>query len=417
MWRILILAGLIFYGGSALGQSIGTAFTYQGQLSDSGTPANGAYDFEFRLFDTLSGGSPIDGVVLMTEDLAVVDGVFTTELDFGLSPFNGGALWLELRVRDGASTGGHTVLAPRQRLTAVPYATHAEYVAAGTVGTAEINPDEVQRRVSGGCTPGQVVTSVNVDGTVNCAPVADGDITGVVADTGLLGGGLSGTVTLSADTTVLQRRVTGACPAGEAVASVNADGSVNCVPADDGDITEVTAGSGLLGGGDTGAVLLSADPDATIQNQSSAAQSASWWIDGTMRMGDNSATTLGAHHPIVIRQSRSTTTDGYNAIARSEDLILQRDETNGGLRIESLSSTSKAVSCSGVTQSGSVIGFYSELNAIGTTQIFTDGQQVVHYDCSFGFFFSVLGHHTQVTMTRYSDDVYWLGFIRSTYNQ
>jgi len=31
-----------------------TAFTYQGSLKDGATPANGNYDFEFKLFDLVS---------------------------------------------------------------------------------------------------------------------------------------------------------------------------------------------------------------------------------------------------------------------------------------------------------------------------------------------------------------------------
>jgi hypothetical protein len=34
-----------------------TAFTYQGRLQDGGAPANGSYDFQFTLWDALSGGT------------------------------------------------------------------------------------------------------------------------------------------------------------------------------------------------------------------------------------------------------------------------------------------------------------------------------------------------------------------------
>src|SRR5690349_10170191 len=34
-----------------------TAFTYQGKLTDNGTPANGNYDLTFKLFDTPTIGS------------------------------------------------------------------------------------------------------------------------------------------------------------------------------------------------------------------------------------------------------------------------------------------------------------------------------------------------------------------------
>jgi len=32
---------------------MGTAFSYQGRLEDSSSPANGTYDFEFLLFDAV----------------------------------------------------------------------------------------------------------------------------------------------------------------------------------------------------------------------------------------------------------------------------------------------------------------------------------------------------------------------------
>jgi hypothetical protein len=65
---------------------------------------------------------------------------------------------------------------------------------------------------------------VNADGTVTCQPV--GTITKVTPGTGLTGGGDSGDVTLTANTSFLQRRVTGGCAT--AVQDVFADGSVRC---------------------------------------------------------------------------------------------------------------------------------------------------------------------------------------------
>ena len=37
----------------------GTAFTYQGQLSDGGAPARGIYDLLFTIYDLATGGSAI----------------------------------------------------------------------------------------------------------------------------------------------------------------------------------------------------------------------------------------------------------------------------------------------------------------------------------------------------------------------
>lgn len=90
----------------------------------------------------------------------------------------------------------------------------------------------------------------------NC-PAGNGDITAVNAGTGLTGGGLSGDVTLAVDTSTIQRRVTGTCAAGAAIQTVASDGTVTCQPVGTGDITGVTAGSGLTGGGSAGDVTVS----------------------------------------------------------------------------------------------------------------------------------------------------------------
>ncbi len=90
-------------------------------------------------------------------------------------------------------------------------------------------------------------------------PAGGGDITGVAAGLGLTGGGVSGDVALAIDPTVAQRRVTDTCRAGEAVRTVNADGTVVCERINAGDITAVTAGPGLAGGGTAGAVTMAVD--------------------------------------------------------------------------------------------------------------------------------------------------------------
>lgn len=89
----------------------GSAFTYQGRLSDAGKLANGAYDFRFRLTSDAQANNYV-GTPVLTNGLAVSDGLFTVILDFG-SVFNGSNYWLEVDVRtNGAS--GYSVLAPLQ---------------------------------------------------------------------------------------------------------------------------------------------------------------------------------------------------------------------------------------------------------------------------------------------------------------
>ncbi len=42
---------------------VGTAFTHQGRLIQAGLPADGDFDFEFRLFDAASAGNQQGSVV------------------------------------------------------------------------------------------------------------------------------------------------------------------------------------------------------------------------------------------------------------------------------------------------------------------------------------------------------------------
>jgi len=73
-----------------------------------------------------------------------------------------------------------------------------------------------------------------------CATTGTGDITGVAAGTGLTGGGVSGDVTLNANTTYLQRRVANSCPPQTSIQTINADGSVVC---DQDDVNDADSSS------------------------------------------------------------------------------------------------------------------------------------------------------------------------------
>lgn len=97
----------------------GTAFTYQGRLDSGGAPANGAYDFQFALFDAATGGVAI-GSSIQVNNVTVTAGVFTVQLDFG-NPFWQQQTFLEVRVRPSGG-GSFTTLTPRQAVTAAPVA-------------------------------------------------------------------------------------------------------------------------------------------------------------------------------------------------------------------------------------------------------------------------------------------------------
>lgn len=163
--------------------------TYQGELRQAGTPPSGVYDFEFRLYDAANGGTEM-APHNTVHDLSVDEGLFSTELDFGVFPFEHDSLWLEIAVKEDAQSN-YTVLLPRQALTSAPYAMHARIVGANgvvsgsiedntitaadlapnSVGSSEIIENQVQRRISNGCPAGEAMVSVQPDGSVNCDSV------------------------------------------------------------------------------------------------------------------------------------------------------------------------------------------------------------------------------------------------------
>ena len=124
---LLLLLSTLNLPLSTLAQ--GTAFTYQGRLNDGANPANGNYDLTFAIFGVASGGTAVAGP-LTNSFAGVSNGLFTVLLDFGLAVFNGNSRWLEIAVRP---TGGGTfnTLAPRQPITAAPYAIFAGNAGAG----------------------------------------------------------------------------------------------------------------------------------------------------------------------------------------------------------------------------------------------------------------------------------------------
>lgn len=99
--------------GAATAHPLGTAFSYQGLLTESGQPEDGLYDLQVRLFDTVSNPVRIAGAP-----------------DFGGSSFVGRQRFLAVRLRPGASSDGNSLLAPRQPQRAAPEALRATFACA-----------------------------------------------------------------------------------------------------------------------------------------------------------------------------------------------------------------------------------------------------------------------------------------------
>jgi hypothetical protein len=125
--NVAVGLGLLLGLTAALAQ--GTAFAYQGQLTDGPAAANGTYDLRFVLWDAATDGAQ-QGTALTQSGVEVTHGLFTATLDFG-SQFIGTSRWLEIAVRtNGAAT--FTTLAERQPVLPTPYAIHATTAATVT---------------------------------------------------------------------------------------------------------------------------------------------------------------------------------------------------------------------------------------------------------------------------------------------
>src|SRR5205809_6363731 len=157
---LLLLLLILLAEGAALAQT--TAFTYQGRLTDGGTPANGNYDLQFALWDSSSGGSQI-GATQNFSNMSVSSGIFTVTLDFGANAFPGTNRFLEISSRlTGASA--FTLLTPRQQITSTPYAVRS---ANATLADTSTNATQL-----GGVGAGQYVQTSDSRLTDSRSPTA-----------------------------------------------------------------------------------------------------------------------------------------------------------------------------------------------------------------------------------------------------
>ncbi|MHC4655772.1 MAG: hypothetical protein ACYS91_12265 [Planctomycetota bacterium] len=128
MSAMLVLALGLMVSLTQVGKAVpmGTAWTYQGRLMDANGPADGLYDLQFGLFaDPILNSSQV-GSPVEVNDIDIIDGYFTVELDFGNVAFKGDARWLEIGVKPWDSEERYTLLSPRQEVTPTPYALYAQ---------------------------------------------------------------------------------------------------------------------------------------------------------------------------------------------------------------------------------------------------------------------------------------------------
>lgn len=173
-FSVKILLCLLLIGGfSPVIFAQTSAFTYQGRLTDGAQAANGTYEMEFRLFGSLNGADQINSTIT-NNNVQVLNGIFTVNLNFGANAFAGADRFLEISVKKPAESA-FTTLLPRQQIASSPYslktvsATFADSLSGACVGCVD---DAKIASVSGAKVTGAVANAVNATDSAQLGGVA-----------------------------------------------------------------------------------------------------------------------------------------------------------------------------------------------------------------------------------------------------
>lgn len=182
-YLLAALLGVVFTAESHAQTS---AFTYQGQLIESGVSVTGLYDFRFRLASDPLGNNYFGGPFL-TNALPVTGGLFQVAVDFGAGVFTGSNCWLQVDVKTNGG-GAYTTLTPLQALTPTPYATFANTASnlAGALPASQLSGPVPSANLggtySGTVTFDNVANSISGDGAGLTGLNASGITSGTVPD-------------------------------------------------------------------------------------------------------------------------------------------------------------------------------------------------------------------------------------------
>jgi|GEM_PF-3074144 len=193
LWSLLLC---LFSAGASFAQQT-TAFTYQGRLANGGTPVNGNYDFEFRLFDVVTGGTAL--ATLQRNSVPVTTGVFTVQLDFGANFFDGSDRFLEIAVQMSGGSG-FTTLAPRQKIASTPYSIRS--IKAMMVDDNSITSNSIlDDSILSNDIQNETITSADIlDGTITSNEIMNGTIAGAdIASNTITGNEIADDTITSAD--------------------------------------------------------------------------------------------------------------------------------------------------------------------------------------------------------------------------
>jgi len=257
----LLCVVLLGLQSSHLLAAVPQSIHYQAVLTDTnGVPISGNKNVAIFLLDAPTGGNTVGGNIYGI--IPIQDGLISLDVPvLGASALQGGDVWLEIEI-DGE------IQSPRQRVNATPFALLSEHAetadAANSVEWSNVqnipadildgdsdnsaswlNISGVPADLADGDDDNSAIWS-NITGIP--ADIADGDadsggdITAVTVGAGLTGGGTDGDVSLAVDSTAVQNRVTGACLPSGSIGSIAEDGTVNCLIDQD---TTYSAGDNL----------------------------------------------------------------------------------------------------------------------------------------------------------------------------
>jgi hypothetical protein len=126
-----VIMGAAFWGTIQLVKAEGdtppsTIFTYQGRLLKDDRAVTGmTCDFQFGLYDALTGGNLLGSGIQTASGVQVTDGYFTVNLDFG-AVFDGNLRYLETSVLCPGDSA-FNLLMPRVTLYGAPYANNVPW--------------------------------------------------------------------------------------------------------------------------------------------------------------------------------------------------------------------------------------------------------------------------------------------------
>jgi len=109
-------------GAAAAAEPVSDAFTYQGRLESSGSPAQGLHDLRFTLYDAPTGGASVGPT--LSFNVLIQNGLFTLPLNFGPDAFDGERRFLEIEARatNPLDPNPFETLTPRQEVSPAPHA-------------------------------------------------------------------------------------------------------------------------------------------------------------------------------------------------------------------------------------------------------------------------------------------------------